>query len=71
MKQRLWEFVRGKPRLGGLSVTETEERRNTVRKEGSVRAQSTKLEAARRSHHNSGLKARGPELQVEGSGGEL
>ena len=51
MNQWLWEFAWSKPRLGGqaLSVTETEERRNTVRKEGSVRAQSTKALARRSS----------------------
>ena len=47
VNQWLWEFARGKPRLGGLSVTETEERRNTVRKEGASRASATK---ARRKH---------------------
>ena len=41
------ESARGNPRLGGLSLTETEERRNTVRKEGAARASATK---ARRKH---------------------
>ena len=47
VNQWLWDIARGKPRLGGLSVAETEERRITVRKEGASRASATK---ARRKH---------------------
>ena len=36
--QWLWQFRRGKPRLGGLSVAETEELRIAVAKEGANRA---------------------------------
>ena len=42
----MWEFGRGKPRLGGLSVTETEERRIAARTEAGRRSMST---GARRS----------------------
>ena len=42
VNQWMWEFGRGKPRLGGLSVTETEERRIAVRTEAGRRAQSTR-----------------------------
>jgi hypothetical protein len=42
VNQWMWEFGRGKPRLGGLSVTETEEWRIAVRTEASRRAQSTR-----------------------------
>ena len=48
VNQWMWEFGRGKPRLGGLSVTETEERRISVRKEGCRRAQSTKSRRSRK-----------------------
>ena len=37
----LWQFGRGRPRLGGLSVTETEERRETVLKDGAKRSHET------------------------------
>jgi hypothetical protein len=50
LNQWMWEFGRGKPRLGGLSVTETEERRIAVRKEGCQcnlkRAQSTRAKCS-------------------------
>ena len=42
VNQWMWEFGRGKPRLGGLSVTETEQRRIAVRKEAARRAQTTR-----------------------------
>ena len=42
VNQWMWEFGLGKPRLGGLSVTETEERRIAVRTEAGRRAQSTR-----------------------------
>ena len=38
----LWQFGRGRPRLGGLSVTETEERRETVFKDGAKRSHETR-----------------------------
>ena len=47
LKQWLWEFGRGKPRLGGLSVTATEERRIAVAKGGAKKALATRV---RRSH---------------------
>ena len=34
INQWLWQFGRGKPRLGGLSVAENEERRIAVAKDG-------------------------------------
>ena len=37
-----WQFGRGKQRLGGLSVAETEERRITVAKDGAKRAVATR-----------------------------
>ena len=50
----LWQFGRGKPRLGGLSVAETEERRIALAKDGAKRAVTT---WARR--HSKALKAAG------------
>ena len=49
----LWQFGRGRPRLGGLSVSETEERREAVvrgLRAGAKRSQETsrRSEAARR-----------------------
>ena len=46
----LWQFGRGRPRLGGLSVSETEDRREAVVRAGSKRSQETRRrrEAARR-----------------------
>ena len=41
INQWLWQFERGKPRLGGLSVAETEERRIAVAKDGAKRAVAT------------------------------
>ena len=45
-----WQFGRGRPRLGGLSVSDTEERRYVVNRAGSKRGHETRLrrEAARR-----------------------
>ena len=40
--QWLWQFRRGKPRLGGLSVAETEELRIAVAKDGANRAVATR-----------------------------
>ena len=46
----LWQFGRGRPRIGGLSVSETEERRDAVNRAGSKRSYETRRrrEAARR-----------------------
>ena len=46
----LWQFGRGRPRLGGLSVSETEDRREAVVGAGAKRSQETsrRREAARR-----------------------
>ena len=46
----LWQFGRGRPRIGGLSVSETEERRDAVNRAGSKRSHETRRrrEAARR-----------------------
>ena len=41
IKQWLWQFGRGKPRLGGLSVAETEEQRIAVANDGAKRAVAT------------------------------
>ena len=54
INQWLWQFGRGKPRLGGLSVAETEERRIALAKDGAKRAVATR---ARR--HRKALKAAG------------
>ena len=42
INQWLWQFMRGKPRLGGLLVAETEERRIAVAKDGAKRAVATR-----------------------------
>ena len=47
INQWLWQLGRGKPRLGGLSVAETEEWRIAVAKDGAKRAVATR--ARRRS----------------------
>ena len=46
----VWLFGRGRPRLGGLTVSETEERRDAVNRAGSKRGHETRLrrEAAAR-----------------------
>jgi len=46
----LWQFGRGRPHLGGLSVSETEDRREAVVRAGAKRSQETSRssEAARR-----------------------
>ena len=46
----LWQFGRGRPRIGGLSVSETEERRYAVNRAGTKRIHETRSssEAARR-----------------------
>ena len=59
INQWLWQFGRGKPRLGGLSVAETEERRIAVAKDGAKRAVATR---ARR---------RGKALKAAGAPGRL
>ena len=41
INQWLWQFGRGKPCLGGLSVAETEELSITVAKDGAKRAVAT------------------------------
>ena len=41
INQWLWQFGRGKPRLAGLSVAETEELRIAVAKDGAKRAVAT------------------------------
>ena len=45
----LWQFGRGRPRLAGLSVSETEDRREAVVRAGAKRSQETRRrsEAAR------------------------
>ena len=52
MAVSLWQFGRGRPRLGGLSVSETEERREAVVRAGAKRSLSQETrrrrEAARR-----------------------
>ena len=54
--QWLWQFRRGKPRLGGLSVAETEELRIAVAKDGAKRAVAPATRARR---HRKALKAAG------------
>ena len=46
----LWQFGRGRPRLGVLSVSQTEDRREAVVRAGSKRSQETRRrrEAVRR-----------------------
>ena len=46
----LWQFGRGRPRIGGLSVSETEIRRDAVNRAGSKGSHETRRrrEAARR-----------------------
>ena len=41
LNQWLWRFGRGKPRLGGLSVAESEDRRIAVKQDGGRRAHET------------------------------
>ena len=52
VNQWLWQFGRGKPRLGGLSVVDTEGRRIAVMQGGAKRGHATrtkrKLKAAER-----------------------
>ena len=48
INQWLWQFGEGKQRLGGLSVAETEERRNTVAKDGAKKAVATGPEGTAR-----------------------
>ncbi len=38
----LWQFGRGKPRLGGLSVEDTDDRNETALKERSLRGAETR-----------------------------
>ena len=38
----LWQFGRGKPRLGGLSIEETQERMQAARDERNLRAAETR-----------------------------
>ena len=38
----LWQFGRGKPRLGGLTVEETAERKDAARGERDARGQETR-----------------------------
>ena len=54
INQWLWQFRRGKPRLGGLSVAETEERRIAVANDGAKRAVATRARRPRKA-----LKAAG------------
>ena len=42
VNQWLWQFGRGKPRLGGLTVEETAERKDTARDELDARGQETR-----------------------------
>ena len=46
----LWQFERGRPRIGGLSVSEIDIRRDAVNRAGSKRSHETRRrrEAARR-----------------------
>ena len=52
----LWQFGRGRPRIGGLSVSETEERRDVVVRAGAKRSHETRCRreaAARRGEERS------------------
>ncbi len=42
VNQWLWQFGRGKPRLGGLSFEETDDRKETALKERSLRGAETR-----------------------------
>ena len=48
INQWLWQFGRGKPRLGGLSAAETEEQRIAVAKDGAKRAVATRARRRRK-----------------------
>ena len=56
INQLLWQFGLDKPRLGGLLVAETEERRIAVAKDGAKRAVAPATRARRR---RKALKAAG------------
>ena len=55
MNAWLWQFGGGKPRLGGLSVTEAEERRIAVLQDGAKRGHATQT---KRKHQPAARKAR-------------
>ncbi len=42
VNQWLWQFGRGKPRLGGLSVEKTDDRKDAALKERSLRGAETR-----------------------------
>ena len=44
----LWQFGRGKPRLGGLSVEETDDRKDAALKERSLRGAETQTRRRRK-----------------------
>ena len=48
LSQWLWEFGQGMPRLGGLSVAETERRRITALQRGARRGQATRGRRSRK-----------------------
>ena len=56
MNTWLWEFGRGKPRLGGLSVAATEERRIAVMKGGAKKAEATRVRRNRKAPKAAGAR---------------
>ena len=48
INQWLWQLGRGKPRLGGLSMAETEQRHIAVAKDGAKRAVVTRARRRRK-----------------------
>lgn len=53
----LWQFGRGKPRLGGLSVAATEERRSAVMQGGARRGHETRARRKRKAPKEAGAHA--------------
>ena len=65
INQWLWQFGRGKPRLGGPSVAETEERRIAVAKDGAKRAVATRAEGAAKLSRRQGPRADWNRISIE------
>ena len=65
INQWLWQFGRGKPRLAGLSVAETEELRIAVAKDGAKRAVATLPEGAARLSRRHGPLADWNRISIE------
>jgi hypothetical protein len=57
VNQWLWQFGRGKPRLGGLSVSATEERRIAELQDSARRGQETRVRRRRKAAKERGTHA--------------